>query len=103
MHQLQLMYLLTQQQQLGVTLRAASAAGQVNGHPVTHHHHHTTTTCCCIRGDIVRLETYFSEDGRLASRRDWRIIDVATGELLGAATRCVCVCGGGGWMGVCKV
>lgn len=37
-------------------------------------------------GDLVRLDTYFSEDGRLTVRRDWRIIDVATGQQLGAAT-----------------
>lgn len=39
------------------------------------------------RGDIVRLETYFQEDGRLTSRRDWHLTNAATGEYLGAATR----------------
>lgn len=41
------------------------------------------------RGDIVRLETYFQEDGRLTSRRDWRVSDAVTGQYLGAATRYV--------------
>jgi hypothetical protein len=40
------------------------------------------------RGDLVRLETYFAEDGRLTTRRDWHITDAATGAHLGAATRC---------------
>lgn len=39
-------------------------------------------------GDLVRLETYFAEDGRLTTRRDWVITDAVTGEHLGAATRC---------------
>lgn len=52
---------------------------------------------CCVqssealwfisRGDIVRLETYFQEDGRLTSRRDWRLTNATTAEYLGAATR----------------
>eukprot|EP00879_Flechtneria_rotunda_P001457 GHRR01001611.1.p1 GENE.GHRR01001611.1~~GHRR01001611.1.p1 ORF type:complete len:446 (+),score=123.10 GHRR01001611.1:244-1581(+) len=37
-------------------------------------------------GDIVRLETYFAEDGRLTTRRDWIITDALTGRYLGAAT-----------------
>eukprot|EP00775_Hariotina_reticulata_P013323 gene13323-13452_t len=37
-------------------------------------------------GEMVRLETYFAEDGRLAIRRDWNITDATTGEHLGAAT-----------------
>lgn len=41
------------------------------------------------RGDIVRLETYFAEDGRLTTRRDWRLTDATTGRYLGAATRLV--------------
>ena len=41
------------------------------------------------RGDVVNVETYFSEEGRLAARRDWVITDAATGEYLGGATRCV--------------
>jgi hypothetical protein len=40
-----------------------------------------------LRGDLVRLETYFAEDGRLTTRRDWRITNADTGEFLGAATR----------------
>ncbi|GBF96834.1 oleoyl-acyl carrier thioesterase chloroplastic-like [Raphidocelis subcapitata] len=37
-------------------------------------------------GDLVRLETYFAEDGRLTTRRDWHITDARTGGYLGAAT-----------------
>lgn len=37
-------------------------------------------------GDLVRLETYFAEDGRLCTRRDWHITDATTGAHLGAAT-----------------
>ncbi|KAI8468433.1 MAG: acyl-ACP thioesterase-domain-containing protein [Monoraphidium minutum] len=37
-------------------------------------------------GDLVRLETYFAEDGRLCTRRDWHITDAVTGAYLGAAT-----------------
>lgn len=43
--------------------------------------------CTAHRGDIVRLETYFAEDGRLTTRRDWRLTDATTGRYLGAATR----------------
>ena len=41
------------------------------------------------RGDIVRIETYFSADGRLAARREWSIQNALTGEQLGRATRSV--------------
>lgn len=41
------------------------------------------------RGDIVRIETYFSADGRLAVRREWSIQNALTGEQLGRATRSV--------------
>lgn len=44
------------------------------------------------RGDVVAVETYFTEEGRLAFRREWKLMDVATGKLLGAGTRW----GGGG-------
>ena len=40
------------------------------------------------RGDIVRIETYFSADGRIAARREWTIKNALTGEQLGRATRC---------------
>lgn len=43
----------------------------------------------CHRGDIVRIETYFSADGRLAARREWSIQNALTGEQLGRATRSV--------------
>jgi len=36
---------------------------------------------------MVTVETYFSADGRLAARRDWRITNALTGELYGSATR----------------
>lgn len=41
------------------------------------------------RGDIVRIETYFSADGRLAARREWSIQNALTGDQLGRATRSV--------------
>jgi len=37
-------------------------------------------------GDLVRAETYFCEEGRLAARRDWVVTDVKTGQRIGAAT-----------------
>ncbi|KAG2429336.1 hypothetical protein HXX76_011102 [Chlamydomonas incerta] len=37
-------------------------------------------------GDVVAVETYFTEEGRLAFRREWKLLDVATGKLLGAGT-----------------
>ncbi|GIL81630.1 hypothetical protein Vretifemale_10651 [Volvox reticuliferus] len=37
-------------------------------------------------GDIVGIETYFTEEGRLAFRRDWKVTDIATGTMIGAAT-----------------
>uniref|UniRef100_A0A2Z5X8I3 Acyl-[acyl-carrier-protein] hydrolase n=1 Tax=Eudorina sp. NIES-3984 TaxID=1941220 RepID=A0A2Z5X8I3_9CHLO len=37
-------------------------------------------------GDIVGVETYYTEEGRLAFRRDWKITDASTGAELGAAT-----------------
>lgn len=38
------------------------------------------------RGDIVRMETFFAEEGRLAARRDWLLTDAATKQHFGAAT-----------------
>lgn len=40
-----------------------------------------------LRGDVVTVETYFTEEGRLAFRRDWRMINKATGKVLGVGTR----------------
>ncbi|MEW5297261.1 MAG: hypothetical protein WDW36_000484 [Sanguina aurantia] len=37
-------------------------------------------------GDIVHVQTHFTEEGRLAARRDWQITDPLTGEVLGCAT-----------------
>ncbi|GIL58555.1 hypothetical protein Vafri_13497 [Volvox africanus] len=37
-------------------------------------------------GDIVGIETYFTEEGRLAFRREWKVVDIATGTMIGAAT-----------------
>jgi len=48
---------------------------------------HVATACDACRGDVVRIETYFSADGRIAARREWFIKDALTGELLGRATR----------------
>lgn len=48
---------------------------------------HAVSECDACRGDVVRIETYFSADGRIAARREWFIKDALTGELLGRATR----------------
>ncbi|GAX73594.1 hypothetical protein CEUSTIGMA_g1045.t1 [Chlamydomonas eustigma] len=37
-------------------------------------------------GDILELQTYFTDDGRLAARRDWLISDTASGKQIGSAT-----------------
>lgn len=60
-------------------------------HPINSHlaKHMDACDVCYHRGDIVSIETYFSEEGRLAARRDWRILNAATGEVLGMATRWV--------------
>ena len=42
---------------------------------------------CVHRGDILQVETYFHEEGRLAARRDWVVTDKASGKVLGTATR----------------
>lgn len=39
-----------------------------------------------VWGQLVEVETYFAEEGRLAARRDWTIRDGRTGEELGCAT-----------------
>lgn len=36
---------------------------------------------------MVTVETYFAEEGRLGTRRDYRILDSVTGKELGAGTR----------------
>ncbi len=48
---------------------------------------HAVTACDAFRGGVVRIETYFSADGRIAARREWFIKDALTGEVLGRATR----------------
>uniref|UniRef100_A0A7S0UJQ0 Acyl-[acyl-carrier-protein] hydrolase n=1 Tax=Polytomella parva TaxID=51329 RepID=A0A7S0UJQ0_9CHLO len=37
-------------------------------------------------GDVVMVRTFFTEEGRLSVRREWEIVDVATGRVIGAAT-----------------
>lgn len=39
-----------------------------------------------FRGDVVNVETWFQQEGRVAARRDWLLTDAATGKLYGAAT-----------------
>lgn len=38
------------------------------------------------RGDVVQIDTWFQEDGKLAAQRDWSVKDKATGRVLGRAT-----------------
>jgi hypothetical protein len=35
---------------------------------------------------VIKIETWFQEDGKLAAQRDWRVSDAATGQELGRAT-----------------
>ncbi|KXZ43891.1 hypothetical protein GPECTOR_78g79 [Gonium pectorale] len=37
-------------------------------------------------GDVVNVETYFTEEGRLAFRREWQMLNAATRKVMGAAT-----------------
>ncbi|KAI7839418.1 hypothetical protein COHA_006819 [Chlorella ohadii] len=37
-------------------------------------------------GDVVQIETWFQEDGKLAAQRDWVLTDAGTGRVLGRAT-----------------
>jgi hypothetical protein len=39
------------------------------------------------RGDVVEIETWCQADGRIGTRRDWIIKDLANGEVIGRATR----------------
>jgi len=38
-------------------------------------------------GDVVEIETWCQEDGRIGTRRDWILEDLANGEVIGRATR----------------
>jgi hypothetical protein len=38
------------------------------------------------RGDVIQIETWFQEDGKLAAQRDWRVVNKNTGQELGRAT-----------------
>lgn len=38
------------------------------------------------RGDVVQVETWFQEDGKLAAQRDWVLTDATSGRMLGRAT-----------------
>ncbi len=48
---------------------------------------HAEQECDFCRGDVVKIDTYFSADGRIAARREWFLKDALSGELLGRATR----------------
>lgn len=39
------------------------------------------------RGDVVEIETWCQGEGRIGTRRDWILKDLATGEVIGRATR----------------
>ncbi|KAL6011303.1 hypothetical protein ACLOJK_001748 [Asimina triloba] len=39
-----------------------------------------------VRGDVVEIETWCQEEGRIGCRRDWILKDYASGELIGRAT-----------------
>lgn len=39
------------------------------------------------RGDLVRIETWFQEEGRVSACRNWIIQNQSTGEEIGRATR----------------
>ena len=38
------------------------------------------------RGDLVQIETWFQEDGKLAAQRDFLITELGSGRVLGRAT-----------------
>lgn len=38
------------------------------------------------RGDVIKVESYFQQEGRVGARRDWILTNVATGEQCGCAT-----------------
>ena len=42
---------------------------------------------CICRGDLVQIETWFQEEGRIAACRNWIIRNVTTKEEIGRATR----------------
>ena len=39
------------------------------------------------RGDLVQIETWFQEEGRVSACRNWIIKNQGTGEEIGRATR----------------
>ena len=43
--------------------------------------------CACVGGDLVQIETWFQEEGRIAACRNWIIRNITTKEELGRATR----------------
>lgn len=42
-----------------------------------------------LRGDVVEIETWCQGEGKIGTRRDWILKDLATGEVIGRATRYV--------------
>lgn len=40
-----------------------------------------------VRGDVVEIETWCQGEGKIGTRRDWILKDLATGEVIGRATR----------------
>lgn len=40
-----------------------------------------------VRGEVVEIETWCQGEGRIGTRRDFIINDLATGDVIGRATR----------------
>lgn len=40
-----------------------------------------------FRGDVVEIETWCQEEGRIGTRRDWILTDITTGSVIGKASR----------------
>ena len=40
-----------------------------------------------LRGDVVRIETWFHPDGRIGAARNWVMRNAETGEVFGRSTR----------------
>lgn len=48
---------------------------------------HGLTSVLCCRRDVIEIETWSQNEGRIGTRRDWILNEVATGEVIGRATR----------------
>lgn len=68
------------------TRGARSLAGCVRHTHSTPRSHASSPQISLYRGDVVQIETWFQEDGKLAAQRDWLFTDTGTGRVLGRAT-----------------